>query len=143
MSYTMAVRAGTKAIAQVIATIAEKERVPIVYPQGGEAAVAETTYKRRRLVVRRTRLVGPQATPSTASAPRPELDIRDLKEGAGMDDCPAGSTARGPPRCVHRASGRGRSRSPAPFRTYAPLQSPSPEHRLRGRRSRRRPASVR
>jgi PII-like signaling protein len=42
VSYTMAVRANTKAIAQVIATIAEEDWVPIAYPQGGEAAVAET-----------------------------------------------------------------------------------------------------
>ena len=43
VSYTMAVRANTKAIAQVIATIDEKEWVAIAYPEGGEAAVAETT----------------------------------------------------------------------------------------------------
>jgi len=113
VSYTMAVRAGTKAIAQVIATIPEKDWVPIVYPDGGEAAVAETTYKARRLVVRRTRLVGPQATlwpdwrhfafltdlTGTAVAldafhrerAQAELDIRDLKEGAGMEHCPSGS----------------------------------------------------
>ncbi|MHB1721082.1 MAG: hypothetical protein ACYCV1_13325 [Acidimicrobiales bacterium] len=62
VSYTMAVRANTKAIAQVIATIAEEDWVPILYPEGGEAAVSETTYKARRLVVRRTRLLGPEAT---------------------------------------------------------------------------------
>jgi len=62
VSYTMAVRAGTKAIAQVIATIADEDWVAIDYLEGGEPAVAETTYKGRHLVVRRTRLVGPQAT---------------------------------------------------------------------------------
>ena len=61
VSYTMAVRANTKAIAQAIATIAEDDWVPIAYPQAGEAAVSETTYKGRHLVVRRTRLVGAQA----------------------------------------------------------------------------------
>jgi hypothetical protein len=113
VSYTMAVRAGTKAIAQVIATIAEEDWVRIDYPEGGEAAVAETTYKGRRLVVRRTRLVGPQAALwpdwrhfaflSDLSAPaveidafhreraQAELDIKDLKEGAGMEHCPSGS----------------------------------------------------
>ncbi|HTW09878.1 MAG TPA: IS1380 family transposase [Acidimicrobiales bacterium] len=113
VSYTMAVRAGTKAIAQVIATIAEEDWVRIVYPEGGEAAVAETTYKGRRLVVRRTRLVGPQAALwpdwrhfaflTDLSAPaveidafhreraQAELDIKDLKEGAGMEHCPSGS----------------------------------------------------
>ncbi len=38
------------------------ELVSIEYPAGGEAMVAETTYKGRRLIVRRTRLVGPQAS---------------------------------------------------------------------------------
>ena len=115
VSYTMAVRANTKAIAQVIATIDEKEWVAIAYPEGGEAAVAETTYKGRRLVVRRTRLVGPQAqlwpdwrhfaflTDLAGTAvevdafhrerAQAELDIRDLKEGAGMEHCPSGSFA--------------------------------------------------
>ena len=115
VSYTMAVRANTKAIAQVVATIAEEDWVPIVYPEGGEAAVSETTYKGRRLVVRRTRLLGPEATlwpdwryfafltDLTASAievdafhrerAQAELDIRDLKEGAGMEHCPSGSFA--------------------------------------------------
>jgi hypothetical protein len=113
VSYTMAVRANTKAIAQVIATIAEKDWVSIDYPVGGEAAVSETIYKGRRLVVRRTRLVGPQTTlwpdwrhfafltDLTARAvevdafhrerAQAELDIRDLKEGAGMEHCPSGS----------------------------------------------------
>lgn len=113
VSYTMAVRAGTKAVAQVIATIAESDWVRIDYPDGGQAAVAETTYKGRRLVVRRTRLLGAQATlwpdwrhfafltDLTASAvevdafhrerAQAELDIRDLKEGAGMEHCPSGS----------------------------------------------------
>ena len=31
------------------------------YPKGGEAQIAETTYGGRRMVVRRTRLIGPQA----------------------------------------------------------------------------------
>jgi hypothetical protein len=113
VSYTMAVRANTKAIAQVVAAIAEEAWVPIAYPDGGEAAVAETTYNQRRLVVRRTRLVGPQATLwpdwrhfaflTDLTAPaveidafhreraQAELDIRDLKEGAGMEHCPSGS----------------------------------------------------
>jgi len=43
VSYAMAVRAGTKAIAQVIVTIADEDWVAIVYPVGGEAAVTETT----------------------------------------------------------------------------------------------------
>ena len=89
------------------------DRLPAAYPEGGEAAVAEPTDNRRRLVVRRTRLVGPQATlwsdwrhfafltdqTTTAAAvdafhrerAQEELDIGDLKEGAGMEHCPLGS----------------------------------------------------
>ncbi len=62
VSFTMAVRTGTKAIDRCIAEIDEADWVAIEYPAGGEAMVAESTYKGRRLVVRRTRLVGPQAT---------------------------------------------------------------------------------
>ena len=75
--------------------------------------MAETTYKGQRLVVRRTRLVGAQATlwpdwrhfafltDLGASAVEVdafhrqhatvELDIRDLKEGAGLEHCPSGN----------------------------------------------------
>ena len=113
VSYTMAVRANTKAVSAAISAIAEVDWVAIDYPVGGEAGVAETTYKGRRLVVRRTRLLGSQATlwpdwrhfafltDLTTSAveidafhrerAQAELDIRDLKEGAGMEHCPSGS----------------------------------------------------
>ena len=112
VSYTMAVRCGNQAIAAVIATIEEDSFVGIDYPDEGEAEVAETTYKGRRLIVRRTRLVGPQAklfpdwrcfaflTDLTDEATDldafhreralTELDIRDLKDG-GMEHCPSGS----------------------------------------------------
>jgi len=59
--YTMAVRTGNVAIAKVIATITEECWTPIEYTEDGIAEVAETTYNGRRLIVRRTRLVGPQA----------------------------------------------------------------------------------
>jgi len=55
---------GVRNIKQVRATI---EAIPenawqtIPYPDGGEAQIAETTYTERRLIVRRTRLLGPQA----------------------------------------------------------------------------------
>ena len=45
-----------------ISKIDESDWVAIEYPAGGEAMVAECIYKGRRLVVRRTRLTGPQAT---------------------------------------------------------------------------------
>ena len=112
VSYTMAVRTGTKAIHTAIAGIDEADWVTIDYPIGGEAMVAECIYKGRRLVVRRTRLTGPQATLwpgwrhfaflSDLAGTAVELDafhrrhavvelcIDDWKEGAGMEHCPSG-----------------------------------------------------
>ena len=64
-SITVALR---KPLRACIETISEQSWTPIVYPDGGEAAVAETTYVTRghdkrqrefRLVVRRTRLIDP------------------------------------------------------------------------------------
>jgi hypothetical protein len=113
VNYTMAVRTNTKGLARAIAAIAEEAWTPIEYPEGGVAAVAETTYKGIRLVVRRTRLVGPQATLwpnwrhfaflTDLDGPAREVDafhrhhavvelvIDDWKEGAGMEHCPSGS----------------------------------------------------
>jgi hypothetical protein len=112
VSYTMAVRTGTRAVAAVIAEIEEAAWCPIEYSQDGIAEVAETTYKGRRLVVRRTRLVGPAEKlwpdwrhfafvtdlPGDAieldafhrDHARVELAIRDLKEGAGLEHVPSG-----------------------------------------------------
>jgi hypothetical protein len=112
VSYTMAVRAGTKALVKVIVEIPEAAWTTIEYPIGGEAAVAECIYKGRRLVVRRTRLIGPQATLwpqwrhfaflTDLKGTAIELDafhrrhavvelcIDDWKEGAGMEHCPSG-----------------------------------------------------
>jgi hypothetical protein len=113
VSFTMAVRTNTKALTRAIAAVAEESWAPIEYPEGGVAAVAETTYKGLRLVVRRTRLTGPQATlwpnrrhfafltdlegPATdldafhRSHAVVELAIDDWKEGVGMEHCPSGS----------------------------------------------------
>jgi hypothetical protein len=113
VNYTMAVRTGTKALTSAISTIAEEAWVEIDYPEGGQAAVAETIYKGIRLVVRRTRLVGPQATLwpnwrhfaflTDLDADAVEVDafhrqhatvelaIDDWKEGVGMEHCPSGS----------------------------------------------------
>jgi hypothetical protein len=113
VSYTMAVRTNTKGLTGAIAAIAEGAWTPIEYPEGGTAEVAETTYKGIRLVVRRTRLVGPQATLwpnwrhfaflTDLDGPAVEVDafhrqhatvelaIDDWKEGAGMEHCPSGS----------------------------------------------------
>jgi Transposase DDE domain group 1 len=108
------------AIRAVIEAIDNDAWVPIAYPAGGEAAVAETTYtpgrgagRSYRLVVRRSRLTDPaqqalwpdwryhafvtSSVADTVSADRfhrdharVELAIRDLKEGAGLEHCPSG-----------------------------------------------------
>lgn len=54
--YTMAVRTGNKALVKVIAAIDDDAWADIDYTPDGQAQVAETTYKGRRLIVRRTRL---------------------------------------------------------------------------------------
>jgi hypothetical protein len=112
VGYTMTIRTGNKAVKEVIASIDEDSFVEIDYTDDGIAAVAETTYKGRRLVVRRTRLIGRQLrlwpdwryfaflTDLEGSAveldefhrdhARVELAIRDLKEGAGMEHVPSG-----------------------------------------------------
>jgi hypothetical protein len=58
--YSIGVR-NTKQIKAAVDAIAETAWTAIDYPEGGEAQIAETTYGDRRLIVRRTRLVGPQA----------------------------------------------------------------------------------
>jgi hypothetical protein len=112
--FTMAVRANTKGVSRAIAAIAEGAWRTIDYTDDGEAQVAETTYKSRRLIVRRTRLTGPRQaqlwpdwrhfaflTDLDGDAvaldefhrahATVELDIRDLKEGAGLEHLPSGS----------------------------------------------------
>src|SRR5438270_119449 len=101
-----------KAIRAAIDAIPKADWVPIEYPDGGLAEVAETDYQEMRLIVRRTRLVGPQAklwpdwrhhafitnrigTAVDLDADHRrhavvELAIRDLKEGAGLCHCPSG-----------------------------------------------------
>jgi hypothetical protein len=48
-------------VAAAVEAIPEHAWITIDYPQGGEAQIAETIYGDRRLIVRRTRLLGPQA----------------------------------------------------------------------------------
>jgi hypothetical protein len=114
VSYTMAIRTNTKGIDGVIAAIDEGAWVDIDYTPDGQAQVAETIYKGRRLIVRRTRLVdGRQLklwpnwrhfgfltdldwtdTADVDAFHRQhatvELTIRDLKEGAGLEHIPSG-----------------------------------------------------
>ena len=111
-SFTMAIHANAKGAREIIAAIAEEAWTPIEYGPGGEAQVAEATYRGRRLIVRRTRLTGAQAElfphwrhfafvtdlagPATEldafhrDRARVELSIRDLKENSGLAHVPSG-----------------------------------------------------
>ncbi|MDP9341629.1 MAG: IS1380 family transposase [Actinomycetota bacterium] len=102
----------TSQVKEAIGAIPDETWIPIDYPAGGKAAVGEGTYKGHRLIVRRTRLVGPQAelwpdwryhafvtdrageTLGLDGDHRRhavmELAIRDLKEGAGLNHAPSG-----------------------------------------------------
>jgi hypothetical protein len=60
-SYSISIRV-QKGISEQIALIAESDWTTLDdYPTGGEAQIAETTYSGTRMIVRRTRLIGPQA----------------------------------------------------------------------------------
>ena len=62
VNYTMAVRTGDDGPGQGHRRASPRSSwTEIDYPEGGRAEVAECTYNGRRLIVRRTRLVGPQA----------------------------------------------------------------------------------
>ncbi len=59
--YSISIRV-QKGINEQIALIAENQWTTLAdYPTGGEAQIAETTYGERRMIVRRTRLIGDQA----------------------------------------------------------------------------------
>jgi hypothetical protein len=58
--YSIGVRM-TKTVSAAVAAIPQDAWQTIDYPDDGEAQIAETTYGERRLIVRRTRLVGAQA----------------------------------------------------------------------------------
>jgi hypothetical protein len=111
--YTMAVRATTKAVRGAIDRIGDDAWSDIEYTPDGQAQVAETVYGGRRLIVRRTRLTGHRqarlwpdwrhfAILTDLTGPTVEvdafhrnhavieLDIRDLKEGAGLEHMPSG-----------------------------------------------------
>jgi hypothetical protein len=112
--YTMAVRTNTKGVAAAITAIDEGDWRVIDYTPDGEAQVADTTYHDRRLIVRRTRLTDRHQlklwphwrhfgflTDLDGDAVSidgfhrahavVELDIRDLKEGAGLEHVPSGN----------------------------------------------------
>ena len=112
VGYTMGVRM-VKSVVAAVSVIDESEWKPIDYTSDGEAEVAECEYKGQRLIVRRTRLLGRQATlwpqwrhfafitdlegeavdvdAFHRAHATVELAIRDLKEGAGMEHVPSGN----------------------------------------------------
>jgi len=111
VGYTMGVRM-VKSVVKAVEAIDESAWTPIDYTPDGEAEVAECNYKGQRLIVRRTRLVGRQATlwpqwrhfafvtdidgdcveldAFHRAHATVELAIRDLKEGAGLEHVPSG-----------------------------------------------------
>jgi hypothetical protein len=111
VGYTMGV-AMIKSVVTAVSGIDESAWVPIDYPADGEAEVAECDYKGRRLIVRRTRLLGRQATlwpqwrhfafVTDITGDRVDVDafhrahatvelaIRDLKDGVGLEHVPSG-----------------------------------------------------
>jgi hypothetical protein len=59
--YSISIRL-QKGVAEQIASISESDWLTLTdYPEDGEAQIGETTYGARRMIVRRTRLVGAQA----------------------------------------------------------------------------------
>jgi len=58
--YSIGVR-NIPAVKTAVEAIEQDAWQDISYPAGGQAQIAETTYSGRRLIVRRTRLIGPQA----------------------------------------------------------------------------------
>jgi hypothetical protein len=114
VSYTMTVRCAVPKVAATIAAIDEDDWVDIGYTPDGRAQVAECVYGGRRLIVRRTRLVGAAQArlwpdwrhfafltdlPGDAVAldrfhrahATVELAIRDIKQGAGLEHVPSGN----------------------------------------------------
>ena len=99
VSYTMAIHANAKGAKEIVAAIAEEAWTPIEYTSGGEAQVAETTYRGRCLIVRRTRLIGAQAEALPQLAPL-RLCHRSggLRRRAGRlppGSCPGGAVHTG------------------------------------------------
>jgi hypothetical protein len=112
--YTMGVRANTQQVAEAIAAIDPDVWVEIDYTPDGQAQIAETQYRGRRLIVRRTRLTdvrqarlwpdwrhfafltnldggAVEVDEFHRAHATIELAIRDLKEGAGLEHCPSGN----------------------------------------------------
>ncbi len=141
--YTMAVRANNSAVARAIAAIDESDWTDIDYTPDGEAQVAECTYRGRRLIVRRTRLtevaqarlwphwrhfsflsdLDGDAVALDAFHRRHavvEFAIGDLKEGAGLEHAPPGTSSPTAPGCAVRCwpttSSAGPPRSAIPAR---------------------------
>jgi hypothetical protein len=112
VGYTMGVRM-VKSVVTAVSAIDEDAWTSIDYTCDGVAEVAECIYKGRRLIVRRTRLTGAQATlwpewrhfafvtdlegdavdvdAFHRAHATVELAIKDMKQGAGMEHVPSGN----------------------------------------------------
>jgi hypothetical protein len=112
VGYTMGIKM-VKPVLKAISEICESAWTEIGYTPDGEAQVAECIYKSKRVIVRRTRLVGHQSQlfpdwrhfgfVTDLGGDAVELDkfhrehatvelaIRDLKEGAGLEHVPSGN----------------------------------------------------
>ena len=100
--YTMAVRCGTKGIADAISTIPETAWTEIAYTADGQAQVADCAYttgngKRavtRRLVVRRTRLTGRAQQRLVARLETPRVPHRPRRHTSRRRSVPTPSRRR-------------------------------------------------
>jgi hypothetical protein len=134
-----------KVIRTAIESIDETAWVHIAYTEGGAAQLAETTWDRWRLIVRRSRIEDPTAAQlfpdrrhyalvSNGDGDPVELDIdhranavvelaiRVLKHGAGLTHCPSGRFRPTPPGwsppCWPTSSCAGSSCSASPHRGW-------------------------
>src|SRR3954449_5928565 len=129
--YSIAVRM-TKTVRAAVEQIDEDAWQRIDYPDDGEAQIAETTYDQRRLIVRRTRLVGAQAElwPDWRPLPGPDQPHRRTRRRRGRT-----------PRPRRRRAGHRRSQGPGA--RALPVGSLSRQRRLDGaRRARAQPAAL-
>jgi hypothetical protein len=86
--YSISIRL-QKGVAEQITQIPESDRQTVEdYPKDGKAQIAETTLAAKRMIVRRTRLVGPQAELWPDWRYFPFLTNRHRVAGAGRGRAP-------------------------------------------------------
>ena len=123
--YSIGVR-NIKKIKTAVDAISEQDWQRIDYPAGGEAQIAETTYGERRLIVRRTRLLGakPSCGPTGATSPSsPTAPTSSLSSRPSTATTPSSSRSSPSSRIKRwRTSPPGTSTPTAP----GPCSPPSP-----------------